>query len=234
MSSRPGVHSLPGNIRRIFSEDFIPYVIEEFGCSATPWQNLDTDLLQGCMNLAYPGLDYVVDKGDALESSVRQPSIPSFCSLRLPLIQANAQVTSFRNSIKSAAVMNVQSFMGKFKTPEHVAEYVKSALIYYGEIPFLYRVFEPTAVRSVKEKGGYKVVSAFSPFQTQRSKAHSHNRLVMDYSSSKRSLTRCSSITESEGSKRTCQRLPHREVILSGCSLSSAPLYEPLNRISIV
>jgi len=37
-------------------------------------------------------------------------------------------------------------------------------MIYYGEIPFLYQVFNPTNVRSAKEKGGYQVVSRSSLF----------------------------------------------------------------------
>lgn len=49
-------------------------------------------------------------------------------------------------------------------TPERISEYVKSAMIYYGEIPFLYRVFKPLDVRSKKEKGGYQVVSRPFPF----------------------------------------------------------------------
>ena len=64
------MRSLPGNIRRIFAEDFIPLVIEEIGCSDTPWQNLEVDLLQGCMDNAYPGLDYVVEKGGSLDTLV--------------------------------------------------------------------------------------------------------------------------------------------------------------------
>ena len=69
------MNSLPGNIRRIFSEDFIPAVIEEIGYSSTPWQNLNADELQGCVNLVYPGLDHVVEKGGPLEISVRQLSV---------------------------------------------------------------------------------------------------------------------------------------------------------------
>ena len=49
--------------------------------------------------------------------------------------------------------------MTKFKTPELIAEYVKSGILYHGEIPFLYRVFKSTDVPSTKERGGYKVVS---------------------------------------------------------------------------
>ena len=72
---------------------------------------------------------------------------------------------SFRSAIGTTALINVKTFLGtKFKSPELVADYVKSGLIYYGEIPFLYRVFEPLAVRSSKEKGGYKVVRVFPPF----------------------------------------------------------------------
>ena len=71
---------------------------------------------------------------------------------------------SFRSAIGTTALINVKTFLDKFKKPEQVEEYVKSGLIYYGEIPFLYRVFEPLAVRSSKEKGGYKVVSVFSLF----------------------------------------------------------------------
>jgi len=55
--------------------------------------------------------------------------------------------------------MNVQAYVKRFKTPELVEGYVKSGLIYYGEIPFLYRVFDSTTVRSSRERGGYKVVS---------------------------------------------------------------------------
>lgn len=61
----------------MFAEDFMPAVLEEVGCSVTPWKNLDVDLLQGCMGLVYPGVDYVVEKGDALDSSVSQASLPS-------------------------------------------------------------------------------------------------------------------------------------------------------------
>jgi hypothetical protein len=66
---------------------------------------------------------------------------------------------NIRNLIGTTALINVKAFLDKFKKPELIAEYVKSGLIYYGEIPFLYRVFKPLGVRSSKEKGGYKVVS---------------------------------------------------------------------------
>ena len=68
---------------------------------------------------------------------------------------------SFRNIIANAALANIQSFLKKYDKPERVEEYVKAGLIYYGEIPFLYRVFKPTDVTAPKskERGGYKVVS---------------------------------------------------------------------------
>jgi len=69
---------------------------------------------------------------------------------------------SFRNTIGTTALANTQSYLGRY-TRDETEEYIRSALIYYGEIPFLYRVFDPTNVRSVKEKGGYKVVSIFHP-----------------------------------------------------------------------
>ena len=56
----------------------------------------------------------------------------------------------------------MQSYLTRY-TYDETEEYVRLALIYYGEVPFLYRVFEPTNVRSVKEKGGYKVVSGLHP-----------------------------------------------------------------------
>lgn len=65
---------------------------------------------------------------------------------------------TLRNKIGSTALANVQSYLARY-TPGETEDYVRSALIYYGEIPFLYRVFDPTNVRSSKEKGGYKVVS---------------------------------------------------------------------------
>lgn len=71
--------------------------------------------------------------------------------------------------------MAVQAFISKFKTPEAVEEHVKSSVVYYGEIPFLYRLFEPTAVRSTKEKGGYKVVGR--PIVSQLRGCTSHSIL---------------------------------------------------------
>ena len=70
---------------------------------------------------------------------------------------------TFRNTIGVEALNNVQAFLKNLKDgPTGVAEYVRSGMIYYKEIPFLYRVFKPTTVRtkSKKEEGGYVVVSA--------------------------------------------------------------------------
>ena len=141
---------------------FIPTTLEEVGCSATPWNNLDVDSIQRCMNLVYPQLGHVVEKGDALEITVSECPFPSLCSAYLPLTQTNARVMTFRNLIGTTALIYIKAFLDKFKTPERVEEYVKSGIIYYGEIPFLFRVFEPTAVRSSSERGGYKVVGGFS------------------------------------------------------------------------
>ena len=74
---------------------------------------------------------------------------------------------TFHNMIGTAALVNVKSFLDKFKDPERVEEYVRSSLLYHGEIPFLYRVFEPSAVPSSKEKGGYKVVSRYPYLLTE-------------------------------------------------------------------
>ena len=65
---------------------------------------------------------------------------------------------SFRNAISAAALTNVQSFLARF-TQDQIEEYVRSKLLYYGEIPFLYRIFNLTNIHSKVEKGGYKVVS---------------------------------------------------------------------------
>ena len=75
---------------------------------------------------------------------------------------------TFRNMIGTAALVNVKSFLDKFKDPERIEEYVRLSLLYHGEIPFLYRVFEPSAVPSSKEKGGYKVVSRYPYLLTKR------------------------------------------------------------------
>jgi len=65
---------------------------------------------------------------------------------------------SFRNTIGTTALTNVQSYLTRY-TRDQTKDYIQTALVYYGEVPFLYRVFEPTNVRAMKEKGGYKVVS---------------------------------------------------------------------------
>ena len=69
---------------------------------------------------------------------------------------------SFRNVISTTALTNVQSYLARY-TQDETESYVRSGFLYYGEIPFLYRVFDPTNVRSRSEKGGYKVVSVVHP-----------------------------------------------------------------------
>ena len=88
---------LPQNVRRIFSEDSIPTVTEEIGYLLTPRQKLDVDGLQGCVNHICPGFDYVVEKGDPLESSVRHLPIIPFART------AYARTTSFRHVIANVA-----------------------------------------------------------------------------------------------------------------------------------
>lgn len=67
---RPRVRSLPSAIRRTFSEMFVPTVLEEVGCSTAPWTNPDIHSLQRCVDIIYPGVDYIVEKGDPLDVSV--------------------------------------------------------------------------------------------------------------------------------------------------------------------
>ena len=100
-------------------------------------------------------------------STYLQVSLPAHLSIPY-ILQANAQIMSFQNTIESTAVMKVQASMQKFESAGHIEEYVKSSLIYYGEIPFLYHMFKPMDVPSTKEKGGYKVVSASSSFWTEQ------------------------------------------------------------------
>ena len=158
---RPGVHSLPGEIRQTFADNFIPIVIQEMGDSEAPWENLPIDTLQECVDVIYPNLEYVVERGDALVSSVScSASFVSISSFNKCFSsQTKARMMSFRNIIGNTAVVNVQKFLARYKTPELIEKYIKSGILYHKEIPFLYRVFEPTDVPSSKEKGGYKVVS---------------------------------------------------------------------------
>lgn len=67
---RPGVRSLPPNVRRSFSEDFVPCVITEMGCSTSPWSKLGADTVQGHVNSIYPGYDYAVEHGGAFHNAV--------------------------------------------------------------------------------------------------------------------------------------------------------------------
>ena len=69
---------------------------------------------------------------------------------------------SLRNTIGTTALTMVQGYLTHYDQ-DQTEGYVRSVLHYYGEIPFLYRVFDPTNVRAKKEMGGYKVVSAFIP-----------------------------------------------------------------------
>ena len=78
-------------------------------------------------------------------------------------------------------------------------------MIYYGEIPFLYQVFTPTNVRSVKEKGSYQVVSRLSLLHPNTLGLTPARRPVKAYSNNKLSSTRCSSTTQ-RGLNSVCRR----------------------------
>lgn len=98
---------------------------------------------------------------------------------------------TFRNMIATAALLNVKNFLSlKFKDPERVEEYVRSGMLYHGEIPFLYRAFLPSDVPCSKEKGGYKVVSKCIRLFTEQPGAHSP-RLAADLSRTNRSSIPC-------------------------------------------
>jgi len=83
---------------------------------------------------------------------------PLIFTKRLPHLKSNNRIMSFRNTISTTALTNVQSYLTHY-TRDETRDYIRSALVYHGEVPFLYRVFEPTNVRAKREKGGYKVVS---------------------------------------------------------------------------
>ena len=77
---------------------------------------------------------------------------------------------SFRNAIAKLATENVQAYMNRFDV-DGAEAYVLSAFSYHGEIPFLYRKFEPTAKVEPdpkKERGGFKVVSGCSSLLSAR------------------------------------------------------------------
>jgi hypothetical protein len=68
---------------------------------------------------------------------------------------------SFRNNVARRAQENVQAYMKRFDVHKTEA-YVASAFSYHGEVPFIYRVFQPTDTVEPdleREPGGFKVVS---------------------------------------------------------------------------
>ena len=171
------MRSLPGDIRRPFSDYFIPAVLEEIGCSDSPWKNLGVIKLQHLVDEVYEGLDYSIEPDGIFHKSVSSPSLPPPTCPFSPLSsQASGRTMNFRNIIGTAAIINVQAFVKKFKTTDLVEGYVKSGLVYYGEIPFLYRVFDPTAVRSSRERGGYKVVSTLCHFSSHAEPCSPHHQ----------------------------------------------------------
>jgi hypothetical protein len=118
---------------------------------------LDVDIVQACVNRTYTGDEYAVEYGGAFDASVRpQPS--NFSTTRYsPGLKTNSRIMSFRNTISTIALTQVQSFFQRFTRPK-IEDYVRKATIYYGEVPFLYRVFNVTDVPLKREIGGYKVV----------------------------------------------------------------------------
>ena len=70
---------------------------------------------------------------------------------------------AFWNIISQRALAHVQAFIKTLgEDAQAVEAYVRSAMIYHGEIPFTYKTFKPTTVPASKkkEKGGYVVVGS--------------------------------------------------------------------------
>ena len=138
------------------------------GCSASPLLNLDADTIQGHVNFVYSGHDYAVEHGNAFHSLVSSCVYCQTVHKISTYLQSNSHIMSFRNKIGHTALTNVQCYLTRY-TRDQTEEYVRSVLVYYGEVPFLYQVFNPTNVRSSKEKGRYQVVCVLHPApSTQR------------------------------------------------------------------
>jgi hypothetical protein len=76
---------------------------------------------------------------------------------------------SFRNTVARRAQENVQAYMKQFDVHKTEA-YIASAFSYHGEIPFLYRVFQPTEIVEPdleREPSRFKVVSNSVPLSVQ-------------------------------------------------------------------
>ena len=104
---RLGVRSLPPNVQRSFSNDFVPYIITKMGCSASPWSNLDADTVQGHVNFIYSGHDYAVEHGNAFHSSV---SLCVYCQTVHKIstyLQSNSCIMTFQNKIGCTVLTNV-------------------------------------------------------------------------------------------------------------------------------
>ena len=89
---------------------------------------------------------------------------------------------TFRNAVARHAMENVQAYMKHFNIHEMEA-YIASAFSYHGEIPFLYRVFQPTDVAELnpkQEPGGFKVVHYLVEFSMRPPYLPNH-RPVMDF-----------------------------------------------------
>ena len=89
----------------------------------------------------------------AMGSILRYVFTPWSFMKHLPRLKTNSRIMTFRNTIGNTAVTNVQSYLTRY-TQDQTESYVRSAVMYHGEIPFLYRVFKPTNVSAKKEKGG--------------------------------------------------------------------------------
>ena len=135
----------------------------------------------------------------------------------LPRLKTNSRIMTFRNTIGNTALTNVQSYLARY-TQDQTESYVQSAVMYHGEIPFLYRVFEPTDIPVKTEKGGYKVVSARHPPWFARC-PHYHRRGTVFFNT-KWLLIRYLSTTEIKGLKPAFQRPRFPERTRSGCSPS--------------
>ena len=133
----------------------------------------------------------------------------------LPRLKTNSRIMTFQNTIGNTAVTNVQSYLTRY-TQDQTESYVRSAVMYHGEIPFLYRVFKPTNVSAKKEKGGYKVVSAIRPPWFARC-SHYHRR-GMGFFNTKQLSTPCLSTMEIKGPKPASQQTRFPERTRSGCS----------------
>ena len=211
----------------MFSEEFIPAVLEEVGRSGSPWRNLGTIALQYCVDDVYQG-DYTIEADGPIVKAVSSSSCPASPTRQFsPLTIGNRQNPELPKCHRHSCHHERPSVCEEVqdaRTCRGICQ-VWPHLLRGDPLPIpCFRLNDSPLLKGERWLQGGKQTPRPLGQITQCSPPPP-TRLVRDCSRTKQSWTPCYSTMGGEAQRAICQLSPHLAITQWECSHWFAPQY---------